>query len=122
MITVIEGLSIFELMSSYCVLNNKCLLYFHNPLWASFDEKKKSEIIEFYSDYAPEDIIEEIKQGRNCVIEYTSEDVAILNASEWFPPKKYCPAPEYYFRAIVMDNTSDLVFENLDPVLTEPTE
>jgi hypothetical protein len=121
-ITVIEGLSIFELISSYCVLNNKCLLYFDNSLWSSFDEDKKNQILEFYSDYAPEDIIEELKQGRNCVIEYTSEDVAIMNASEWFPPKKYCPSPEYFFRCLVFDSSSDIVFENLDPSLTEPEE
>jgi len=121
-IIVTEGLSIFELMSDYCVSHNKCLLYFNNPLWASFDDEKKSEIIEFYSDYAPDDIIEEIRQGRNCVIEYNNDDVAVLNAAEWFPPRKYCPSPEYYFRVLVMDTSSDIVFENLDPSLTEPEE
>lgn len=122
MITVIEGLSIYELISNYCILNNKVLLYFDNSLWSSFDEDKKNQILEFYSDYAPEDIIEELKQGRNCVIEYTSEDVAIMNASEWFPPKKYCPSPEYFFRCLVFNVNSNIVFENIDPPLTEPEE
>lgn len=122
MITVIEGLSIYELISNYCILNNKVLLYFDNSLWSSFDGDKKNQILEFYSDYAPEDIIEELKQGRNCVIEYTSEDVAIMNASEWFPPKKYCPSPEYFFRCLVFNVNSDIVFENVDPPLTEPEE
>ena len=122
MITVIETISVFELISNYCVLNNKCILFFDNSLWNSFDEKKKDEILEFYSEYAPDDIIQTIKQGRDCAIEYTNEDVAILNASEWFPPKKYCPAPEYFFRCLVFNEKADIVFENLDPVLTEPEE
>ena len=116
MITVIEGLSVFDLASSHCVMNSKCLLYFNNPLWASFSENKKNEILRFYSDYAPEDIIEEMKQGRNCVFEYDIEDVAILNASEWFPPSNYCPDPEYFFRALVFNQQASIVFENLNPI------
>lgn len=116
MITVMEGLSVFELASSHCVMNNKCLLYFNNELWASFDENKKEQILAFYADYAPEDVIEEMRQGRNCVFEYTSDDVAMLNASEWFPPLSYVPEPDYFFRALVIDQNANIIFENLNPL------
>ena len=116
MITVIEGLSVFELASSHCVMNNKCLLYFNNALWTSYDETKKEQILAFYSDYAPDDIIEEMRLGRNCVIEYDNEDVAVLNASEWFPPSSVCPDADHFFRALVINQQADIVFENLNPV------
>lgn len=122
MITVIETISIFELINNYCALNGTCILFFENPLWSSFDDEKKNQILEFYSDYIPDDIIETIKQARDCAIEYKIEDVAIMNASEWFPPKSFCPSPEYFFKCLVFNQNSDIVFENLDPVLTEPEE
>lgn len=122
MITPIEYLSIFDLMSNYCVLNNKYLLYFNNEYWSTFDDDKKQEILDFYADYAPDVILEEMKYGRNCVIEYSNDDVAILNAAQWFPPKSLCPSPEYFFRCLVMDNKTDLIFENINSRLTETEE
>lgn len=116
MITVIEGLSVFELASSHCVMNNKCLLYFNNPLWASFDDDKKEQILAFYADFAPEDIITEMRLGRNCVVEYSSEDVATLNASEWFPPLSVCPEADYFFKSLVINQQAEIVFENIEPV------
>lgn len=115
MIIVTETLSVYELASSHCVMNNKCLLYWEHATWATLTDAKKTEVLTWLSDYCDEDVVEAIKAGRNCCVEYTSEEVAVLNASEWFPPRASCPDADHYFRALVFDNNADIVFENLDP-------
>lgn len=115
MITAIESLSVYELAGSHCAMNNKYLLYFENKKWGLFDDAKKQACLDFYADYVPEDIILIMQDERDCCIEYTSEEVAILNASEWFPPKAYCSDPDFYFRVLVFDPNANIVFENLDP-------
>lgn len=124
MITPIETLSIYELISSHCVMNNVCLLYFENKLFSSFTKEKKNQIFDFYSEYIPEDILDELRQERNCVIEYSSDDVAVLNAVEWFPQIEICPDPSYFFRCLVFDKDANIIFENftVPGKLTDPEE
>lgn len=119
MITVIETLSIYEFIGSHCVMNNKSILHFDNPRWSTFDDTKKTACLEWLADYCPDDIIEAIRGERDCGIEYGSEEVAVLNASEWFPPQSVCPDPDYYFRALVFDNNANIVFENTNPPASE---
>ena len=122
MIIPIVPLSVYELASSHCVMNNRYLLYFENKLFSSFTEEKKDQIAEFYSDYIPETILDEVRDGRTCAIEYSNEDVVLLNASEWFPPIELCPDPSYFFRCLVFDNNANIIFENISPPkkLTNP--
>ena len=119
MITVIESLSVYELAGSHCVMNNKSLLLFENAKFATFDADKKAACLAFYAEYAPEDIISIMGGERDCCIEYGSEAVAVMNATEWFPPQSACPDPDYYFRALVFDTDANIVFENLNPTEDE---
>lgn len=115
MITVIETLSVYELAGSHCVMNNKCLLHFENKKFHTFDDAKKQACLDYYADYVPEDIILVMGAERDCAIEYDSEEVAVLNASEWFPPQSACPDPDFYFRVLVFDTDANIVFENTNP-------
>ena len=114
MITTIESLSVYELAGSHCAMNNKCLLYFENKNWGTFDDAKKQACLDFYADYVPEDIILIMQDERDCAIEYGSEEVAVLNASEWFPPVSAYENADHYFRALVFDNNGNIVFENVE--------
>ena len=114
MITTIESLSVYELAGSHCAMNNKCLLYFENKKWGTFDDAKKQACLDFYADYVPEDIILIMQDERDCAIEYGSEEVAVLNASEWFPPVSAYENADHYFRALVFDNNGNIVFENVE--------
>ena len=51
------------------------------------DDATKTACLTWLEGFAPEDIVLAIKGEGKCAIEYSSEDVAILNASEWFPPQ-----------------------------------
>jgi len=119
MITVIDTLSVYELAGSHCVMNNKCLLHFENKKFHTFDDAKKDACLEWLSEYCPEDIVLAIRGERDCCIEYDSEEVATLNASEWFPPQTYAPDPDFYFRVLVFDTAANIVFENLNPPAEE---
>ena len=115
MITTIESLSSFELAGSHCAMNNVCLLHFENKKFSGFDDAKKQACLDFYADYVPDDIISIMGAERDCAIEYSSEEVAVLNASEWFPPQAYCSDPDFYFRVLVFDQNANIVFENVNP-------
>ena len=115
MITVIETLSVYDMVSSHCVMNNKCILYFENNKFHTMDDATKTACLTWLEGFAPEDIILAIKSEEKCAIQYSSEDVAILNASEWFPPKASAPVADYYFKAMVFNGNADIVFENIDP-------
>ena len=112
MITTIETLSVYELAGSHCVMNNVCLLHFENAKWATLDDAKKTTVLTWLADYCPEDIIEAIRAERDCCIEYGSDEVATLNASEWFPTLEHCPDADHYFRALVFDQGANIIFEN----------
>ena len=115
MITTIDSISVYELAGSHCAMNSVFLLYFENTKFSGFSAEKKQACLDFYADFVPEDIISIMGAERDCAIEYSSEEVAVLNASEWFPPKAYCSDPDFYFRVLVFDNNANIVFENLDP-------
>tara|TARA_B100001989_G_C24490577_1_gene439320 strand:- start:108 stop:458 length:351 start_codon:yes stop_codon:yes gene_type:complete len=115
MITVIETLSVYDMISSHCVMNNKCILHFENKKFHTMDDATKTACLDWLGGYAPEDIILAIKGEGKCAIEYKSEDVAILNAGEWFPPQSAAPVPDYYFRAMVFNGDANIVFENINP-------
>lgn len=115
MITVIETLSVYDMISSHCVMNNKCILHFENKKFHTMDDATKTACLTWLEGFAPEDIILAIKGEGKCAIEYKSEDVAVLNASEWFPPQSVAPVADYYFRALVFNGNADIVFENINP-------
>ena len=114
MITTIESLSVYELAGSHCAMNNVCLLHFENAKWATFDDAQKAACLAALEDYVPDDIISIIDGERDCAIEYGSEEVAVLNASEWFPPVSAYENADHYFRALVFDNNGNSVFENVE--------
>ena len=114
MITTIESLSVSELIGSHCVMNNKCILYFENAKWGSMDDAAKTACLAALGEYAPDDIVSIIQGERDCCIEYSSEEVALMNASEWFPPASAYANADHYFRALVFDADANIVFENVE--------
>ena len=68
MITVIETLSVYDMISSHCVMNNKCILHFENKKFHTMDDATKTACLTWLEGFAPEDIVLAIKGEGTCAI------------------------------------------------------
>jgi hypothetical protein len=117
MLEIYEGISIFDLLSHYALWHNKTLVYFVNKKFQFLEESKKAEIIAFYRDYLPDDIIEKIEANNHQTIIFDNVDAAILTVSGWFPAIDYLPDSDYYWHTYVIDSGGEFVYEN---IVTKP--
>jgi hypothetical protein len=113
MIEVFDAKNVFDIMYDYAERNNCALLYFTND---SLDHCQDQDLIDkvykFYEEILPEDMLLILKTKHNNIIEFKSEDSAKMNASAWFPERKYVDSDEYYFKCYVIDQSGYIVFEN----------
>ena len=116
MLEIYQGLSIFDMLSHYALWHNKTLVYFVNKKFEFLEETKKNEIIEFYKDYLPDDIIEKILANIHQTAIFDTVDSAIFNVSSWFPPIEHLPDSDYYWHTYVVGPDGEFVYENITVV------
>jgi hypothetical protein len=113
MIEVFDAKNIFDIMYDYCEKNNCALVYFRNEaLDRCEDQELVEKVYSFYEEFLPEDLLLIIKTKHNNIIEFRTDDTAILNASSWFPKREQVESDEYYFKCYVIDQAGYIIFEN----------
>lgn len=114
MIEVFDSKSHLDILSEYCSQNKCSVVYFTNKIFErSEDSEVKNNVILFYSEFLPDDLIEILKKQRDNIIKFENNETAIINATSWFPKKHQLPGEEYYWYSCVVDSSGDIIFENL---------
>lgn len=113
MIEIYDSYSVYDLLFSYAEKNDCALMYFYNPFYSCLDESKKNEILLFYQEFLPEDILLKIKNTNECIIKFETVDYAVMCASEWFPPEENLPELCYYWKCYVVSSSGEFEYENI---------
>jgi hypothetical protein len=124
MIEIFNILNTFDLLFDYAQKNNCALIYFYNENIKNCNDEKLAQIFEFYAEFLPEDLVENLKQGVNNTVKHLTTDSAIMNAIEWFPAVDHLPDSDYYWHCYVISPEGDFEYENIviKPKPEEPTE
>lgn len=109
----IESLRLFDVLEKYAELNSKALLIYI-PCWENESDEMKQEIVDFYRDKMPEEIINSLPSGQMRIIEYPNFDIALLNANLYFP---YVEAiedinPKYRIDCYIVDEMGKTCWHN----------
>lgn len=124
MIQIFNTLNTFDLLFDYAH-NNKCaLIYFYNNAIKNCSEEKRTAIFNFYAEFLPDDMLENVKQGVNIAAKFETTDSAIASATEWFPLVDHLPDSDYYWHCYVISPEGDFEYENIviKPKPEEPVE
>ena len=124
MLEIYEGLNILDILSHYALWHNQTLIYFVNKKFEFLDENKRQEILAFYQEHLPDDILEKILLSRENIILCNTTDSALINAISWFPSLDYLPDADYYWHTYVIGPDGDFEYENTvyKPKPEEPAE
>lgn len=114
MIEIFESKTIYDFLGFYAEKNKCALIYFKNDaLKNCVDENIKEKVFSYYEEFLPEDILLILKRQSYVAVEFNSTDVAISNILSWFPSRDLLESDEYYWYACVIDDSGDIIFENL---------
>lgn len=58
MLEIYEGLNTLDLLAHYALWHNQTLVYFVNKNFKSLDDNKQQEILSFYEEFLPDDILQ----------------------------------------------------------------
>jgi hypothetical protein len=124
MIEIYDSYSVYDILFDYAERNNCALIYFYNELYSSFDADKKQEILSYYEEFLPEDILLKIKNTNERIVKCETTDSAVMNATEWFPAVDYLPDSDYYWHCYVISPEGEFEYENIviKPTPEEPAE
>lgn len=110
-----EIINEWELVETYCQTKNKSVVYFRNPRISLASETKQQQVWDWYADFAEEDVLTAMKtMGTWDMVVFDNLDVAIANASAWFPANQYCPDEDYYWECHVIGPDGDFEWRNRD--------
>ena len=114
MIEIFESKTIFDMLSVYAKTNECSLIYFKNSkIETCQDEELKNKVFSFYEEFLPEDMLLILKRQTYCAVEFKTNETAIMNLTAWFPSRDLLESDEYYWHACVIDNSGDIIFENV---------
>jgi hypothetical protein len=124
MLEIYEGLNTLDLLSHYALWHNQTLVYFVNKNFKSLDENKQQEILSFYEEFLPDDILQKIIADNDHTVVFSTLDSAMVNAASWFPAIDYLPDADYYWHTYVIGPDGDFEYENTvyKPKPEEPAE
>lgn len=122
--------SIYDICARLAALENKCVLVIDNHLYHTFDDKKKSEIYNYYKDPIDEDFanwiipeaeIDAVFEAKDLFYLFETEQLAVDACFDWFPQPQNLPDPSYRITAYVIkpDGTIPYVNDNAVATLTE---
>ncbi len=80
----LDCLRLFDVLENYAKLINKALLIFI-PSWENESDEVKQEIVNFYQDKMPVEIVNSLVTGQMRIIEYPNFDTALFDANLYFP-------------------------------------
>jgi hypothetical protein len=124
MLEIYEGLNTLDLLSHYALWHNQTLVYFVNKKFEFLDKDKQEEILKFYQEYLPDDILEKIIANNDHTVMFNTLDSALINVISWFPALDYLPDSDYYWHTYVIGPDGEFEYENIvaKPKPEEPAE
>ena len=124
MLEIYEGLNTLDLLSHYALWHNQTLVYFVNKKFEFLDKNKQEEILKFYQEYLPDDILEKIIANNDHTVMFNTLDSALINVISWFPALDYLPDSDYYWHTYVIGPDGEFEYENIvaKPKPEEPAE
>jgi hypothetical protein len=124
MLEIYEGLNTLDLLSHYALWHNQTLVYFVNKKFEFLDKDKQEEILKFYQEYLPDDILEKIIANNDHTVMFNTLDSALINVISWFPALDYLPDSDYYWHTYVIGPDGEFEYENIvaKPKSEEPAE
>jgi hypothetical protein len=116
MLEIFDSKNIFDILYDYTERNNCAVVYFHNKaLEKTEDQALIDEVFSFYEEFLPEDLYLILKRGHDNMIQFSTDDQALINATSWFPSKDLVKSDEYYWYCCVISQQGDMIYENLPP-------
>ena len=116
---MVTSANVWDMIDSYCTINNKCIIKFNNSKIASASASKQAEVWTWYANFAEDSVLDMMKTlGTWDMVIELNEDQAIANATAWFPAKEDCPNKDedYYWECHVIGPDGDFCWKNADAV------
>ena len=106
-------LRIYDIISEYCINKRKSVLYYEIEYGT---EEEKQEIINFYKDKLPLEILESINKDDDNFILFNKAQSAIEYAESVFPylPEISVINPKFHISTRVFDVDGSILWENGD--------
>ena len=80
----IDCFRLSEILEDYSKAKGQALLVFQ-PCWEHFADELKQEAVDFYRDKMPVEIVNSLVTGQMRIIKYPNFDLALEDASSYFP-------------------------------------
>jgi hypothetical protein len=109
----LDCLRLFEILEDYSKIINKALLIII-PAWENETEELKSEVIYFYKDKMPEEIVNSLVTGQIRIIKYDNFDLAVEDAETYFPPLEAIEEinPKYKIKCWIINELGQACWQN----------
>ena len=80
----LDCLRLSEILEDYTKVTKNVLLVFQ-PCWEDSTDELKQEAVDFYRDKMPVEIVNSLVTGQMRIIKYRNFDLALGDASSYFP-------------------------------------
>lgn len=105
--------TLFEILGTYCALNNKSLLFYEIKY---SDQQERQKIVDYYDGKIDDDIFEALKNDDQNFIIFSDRETALDYADHSFPTKRIIKSStndmSLYIFSCVFDNTGQYSWDN----------